>query len=218
MALAIFDLDRTLLAGDSDFLWGEFLSEVGAVDSVVHQRQNQHFFNQYTLGKLDINAYLAFSLAPLAKYPLIQLNNWRKQFVAKKITPIILPKAQAVVNKHKQKGDTVMVITSTNDFVVEPIIKYYGIKHFLATKAEKNSSGYTGKVSGLPCFQIGKVTNLKNWLANKNIDLVDSYFYSDSHNDLPLLELVDNPIAVGADAKLQVIANERNWQRQNWQD
>ena len=223
MTLAIFDLDQTLIAGDSDFLWGEFLTEVGAVDAKTHQAKNQYFFDQYKLGKLNINEFLDFALAPLAQYSLAQLNTWHQQFMATKIMPIILPKAQAVVDWHKNRGDTLLVITATNDFVTTPIITQYGIEHLLATCAEKMEQTdlskivYTGKVSGNPCFQAGKITKLKQWLVGKDITLSGSYFYSDSHNDLPLLELVDNPVAVHADKQLGIIARQRNWQIQNWQ-
>lgn len=216
MALALFDLDQTLLAGDSDFLWGEFLSEVKAVDAQAYQTQNKYFFDQYKLGRLDIGEYLAFTLAVLKKYPPQQLDIWHQQFMVAKIQPILLPKAQAVVDFHKAQNDTVVVITATNDFITKPIIKAYGIEHLIATKVEKNAEGYTGKVKGVPCFQAGKITNLKSWLADKSLSLKGSYFYSDSHNDLPLLELVDNPIAVNADAQLSAIAQAKNWGWQNW--
>lgn len=218
MALAIFDLDQTLIGGDSDFLWGEFLTQVGAVDVDNHQAKNQYFFDQYKLGQLDINEFLTFALAPLAKYSIEQLNVWHAQFMQTKIAPIILPKAQAVVDRHKKQGDTVLVITATNDFVTRPIVEQYGITNLLATQAELTPQGYTGKVKGVPCFQAGKIANLNLWLADKDLSLEGCYFYSDSHNDLPLLELVDNPIAVNPDEKLAKIAKQNTWQILNWRN
>ena len=217
MALVLFDLDQTLISGDSDYLWGEFLSEIGVVDTTEYQQKNQYFFDQYKLGTLNINEYLEFVLTPLAKYSYQQLNTWHKQFMQQKITPILLPKAKAIVDKHKIKNDVVVAITATTDFIAHPIVRAYGIEHLIATEAQKNQNSYTGKIVGVPCFQTGKTIKLKQWLADKDIDLQGSYFYSDSHNDLSLLELVDHPIIVHGDDILLNIAKQRNWQIQSWQ-
>lgn len=216
MALALFDLDRTLLAGDSDFLWGEFLSEIGAVDANNYQQQNQKFFDDYAKGELDINQYLEFCLTPLANNPIKQLKIWHQQFMAEKIQPILLEKAQKVVDLHKKNNDKVIVITATNSFVAHPIAQAYGINELLATKPEVLDGKFTGKVSGELCFQIGKVHKLQQWCKENNKTLDGAYFYSDSHNDLPLLELVDNPIVVHGDDRLQTIAKQRNWLSLDW--
>ena len=216
MALALFDLDKTLLGGDSDFLWGEFLAEIGAVDNVYYQQKNQQFFDDYAKGELNIKKYLEFCLEPLANNTMTQLNSWHQQFMSEKIEPIILEKAQAVVDKHKKSGDRVMVITATNSFVTRPIVERYGISELLATEPEIINGRFSGKITGLPCFQNGKVTKLKQWLLNNNESLTGSYFYSDSFNDLPLLECVDYPTAVNADKTLTKIAIKNNWNLENW--
>ncbi len=216
MALAIFDLDKTLIGGDSDFLWGEFMSEIGAVDSDTYQVKNQYFFDQYDLGQLDINEYLEFCLEPLSQNSINTLNDWHKEFMQSKINPILLPKAQAVVDKHRKKGDTLLVITATNRFVTAPIVAKYGIENLLATEPEIVDGRYTGRVKGEPCFQKGKITHLNQWLAKTGENLKGSYFYSDSHNDLPMLELADNPIVVHGDDILQKIAKERDWPSLDW--
>lgn len=216
MALALFDLDKTLLGGDSDFLWGEFLSEIGAVDVDNYQKQNQKFFDDYAKGELDINEYLEFCLKPLANNPIKQLNKWHQQFMLEKIQPIFLEKAKKVVDIHKKNGDRMVVVTATNSFVTRPIAQVYGIDELLATEPEMIAGEFTGKVSGEPCFQIGKVHKLKVWCEENNESLEGAYFYSDSHNDLPLLELVDNPIVVHGDDKLLAIAKQKNWQCMDW--
>ena len=216
MSLAIFDLDKTLIGGDSDFLWGEYMSEIGAVDVDTYQAKNQHFFDLYEQGKLDINEYLEFCLEPLSQQSMETLNAWHQDFMQKKIEPIMLPKAQAIVDKHRQKGDTLLVITATNRFVTTPIVKKYGINNLLATEPEIKNNKYTGRVLGEPCFQLGKITHLKRWMKENNEDLKGSTFYSDSHNDLPMLELVDHPVVVNGDEKLLDIANKRNWPSLNW--
>ncbi len=216
MALALFDLDKTLLAGDSDFLWGEFLSEIGVVDVDEYQKKNKEFFNDYAKGELDINKYLEFCLIPLANNSIKQLNKWHQQFMTEKIQSIFLEKAKKVVDFHKKNSDRVIVITATNSFVTRPIAQAYGIDELLATEPEMIDGKFTGKVLGDPCFQIGKVHKLKQWCKKNNENLDGSYFYSDSYNDLPLLELVDNPIVVHADNKLKKIAKEQNWLSLDW--
>ena len=211
MALAIFDLDNTLLAGDSDYLWGQFLSEQGIVDRHTYEQQNQRYYDAYKEGTLDIYEFLAFSLKPLADNDLDRLNRLHRQFMAEKIRPIMSQSAFALVEKHRVAGDTLMVITATNSFVTAPIVKAFGIDNLLATEPEKNSHGYTGRVAGVPCFQQGKVTRLQNWLETNQRDLKGSWFYSDSHNDLPLLRQVEHPVAVVPDVQLAQVAKENNW-------
>jgi HAD superfamily hydrolase (TIGR01490 family) len=216
MPLAIFDLDKTLIGGDSDFLWGEFMSEIGAVDADTYQVKNQYFFDQYALGQLDINEYLEFCLEPLSQNSIETLNKWHQEFMQSKIIPIILPKAQAVVDQHREKGDTLLVITATNRFVTAPIVHKYGIENLLATEPEVKNGRYTGKVKDEPCFQKGKINHLNRWLAKTDESMVGSVFYSDSHNDLPMLELVDHPVVVNGDATLQKIASEKGWASLDW--
>ena len=216
MALAIFDLDKTLIGGDSDFLWGEFMSEIGVVDADTYQAKNQYFFDQYALGKLDINEYLEFCLEPLSQHDMPTLDAWHQRFMDAKINDILLPKAQAVVDEHRAKGDTLLVITATNSFVTAPIVERYGIENLLATNPEVKNNQFTGKVLGEPCFQQGKITHLKQWLEQTGENIKGAYFYSDSHNDLPMLELVDYPVVVHGDDTLQKIAKQRDWPSLDW--
>ena len=217
MPLAIFDLDNTLIGGDSDYLWGEFLCDQGIIsDRDSFQKMNDYFYQQYEIGKLDIYAWAEFSFKVLTEYSLDELNKLRQDFIDTKIKPIFLEKAQDCIDTHKKNGDPVLVITASNTFITKPIVEIYGIEHLLATEPEFKSGRFTGKVSGIPCYQSGKIDNLMPWLEQHNASLNGSYFYSDSHNDLPLLELVDNPIAVNSDKVLTSVAEEKGWQVFNW--
>ena len=216
MSLAIFDLDNTLIGGDSDFLWGEFLGEEGVVDANAYRKKNEYFYQQYDLGTLDIYAWLEFCLEPLSRYSMSELQEFHHRFMIQKIEPIMLDKAQNCINRHKERGDTVLVMTASNSFVTAPIVKQYGINQLLATEPEIKAGRYTGGVSGIPCFQSGKIDKLMPWLQKNEETLTGSTFYSDSHNDLPLLELVDNPVAVNADKILTKIAEKKGWEILNW--
>ena len=211
MALAIFDLDNTLLAGDSDYLWGRFLVEKGAVDGAQYEQENERFYQQYKAGELDIHEFLRFSLAPLRKHPLPALKRWREEFLDTRIAPLITEAALSLVEKHRQAGDTLMIITATNAFVTRPIARRFGIEHLIASEPETLNGQYTGDVAGEPSFREGKVIRLQAWLEEQGQSLQDSWFYSDSHNDLPLLERVDHPVAVDPDEALTSIAKARNW-------
>ena len=211
MSLAIFDLDNTLLGGDSDYLWGRFLIEQGLVDGEVYERENQRFYDQYRAGTLDIYEFLAFMLRPLAETPLAELLGWRAQFMAEKIQPILLPKATELLDRHRAAGDTLLIVTAANRFITEPIAERLGVPHLLATEPEFADGRYTGRSFGIPCFQQGKVERLQEWLAETGHDLAESWFYSDSHNDLPLLDQVTYPVAVDPDATLAEHAQERGW-------
>lgn len=211
MSLAIFDLDNTLISDDSDFLWGQFLVDQGIVDKQLYEQANAKFYDDYKVGKLDIVEFLNFSLSPLADNDSEQLFKWRQQFVEEVIKPILLKPAIRLVNKHRFKGDTVLVITATNRFVTEPIVKLFGIDILLATTPEFINNQYTGRFEGVPCFQEGKVKLLEQWLEETSETLENSCFYSDSHNDLPLLKLVDNPVAVDPDDQLREYAQKNNW-------
>jgi len=209
--LAIFDLDNTLLGGDSDHAWGEFLVEEGIVDGDIHQQTNDQFYQDYQTGQLDIHAYLEFALKPIAGKSMEELRNWHIKFMEQKINPIILDKGKALLEKHKNDGDYLLIITATNHFVTGPIADALGVDDLIATNPEVIDGVYTGKVNGTPSYQEGKVERLNSWLAKTNMNLKGSYFYSDSHNDLPLLKQVDNPIAVDPDDQLAQTANNLNW-------
>lgn len=211
MALAIFDLDNTLLAGDSDYLWGVFLSELGVVDRQYYEQENDRFYREYKEGRLDIFEFLRFSLKPLSQHEPGQLYDWRQRFLAEKIEPIITPDAQALVDKHRDAGDTLLIITATNTFVTTPIAERFGIPHLIGTDPEQADGRYTGNVAGTPSFQEGKVSRLNEWLSEQRLDMKDSWFYSDSHNDIPLLEKVDNPVAVDPDEALLEHAQQQQW-------
>jgi len=211
LALAIFDLDNTLLGGDSDYLWGQFLIEQGVVDKASYERENQRYFQEYQQGTLDILAFLSFQLQPLATHDIDQLVRWRKQFLQEKIQPIILPAALDLIQRHRDKGHTLLVITATNRFITEPIVKAMSIETLIATEPGMVNGRYTGRVDGIPCFREGKVQRLKQWLKTSGMNLASSTFYSDSHNDLPLLELVTNPVAVDPDDTLAQHAEMKGW-------
>jgi HAD superfamily hydrolase (TIGR01490 family) len=211
MPLAIFDLDNTLLDGDSDYLWGQYLIEQGVVDPVDYEKKNQQFYHDYQRGQLDIDAFLNFALRPLSQHPLSELIRWRDGFLREKIIPIILPAAQALINQHRSQGHTLLVITATNRFVTAPIIEYLGIPFLIATEPAQDHGRYTGAVDGIPAFREGKVQRLTAWLEQHHQNLTESFFYSDSMNDLPLLETVTHPIAVDPDPLLREIAQQRGW-------
>jgi HAD superfamily hydrolase (TIGR01490 family) len=211
MALTIFDLDETLIAADSDHEWGQFVVDKGLVDAQKHKKKNDDFYEQYKAGQLDIDEYLQFSCSVLTQYSIEDLHRFRSEFVAQRILPIILDKAQDLVKKHRELGDTLLVITSTMEFVTRPIVDEFGIDILIAPDPEIVSNRYTGRIVGVPSFAAGKVTRLEQWLANRQDSLEGSSFYSDSHNDLPLLRLVDNPVAVDPDPILREKAEENQW-------
>ena len=211
MQLAIFDLDNTLLGGDSDYLWGQYLIAQGAVSALEHESQNRRFMREYEAGQLDIATFLAFALQPLADNDYDTLCRWRQDFIAQHIEPRVLPAAQALVEQHRRRGHTLMIITATNRFVTEPIAERFGIPYLLATEPEIIDGAFTGRHTGTPTFQAGKIHALQAWLdaAGKQTDA--THFYSDSHNDLPLLDHVDHPVAVDPDATLKAAAQANHW-------
>ncbi|NOX08677.1 MAG: HAD family hydrolase [Gammaproteobacteria bacterium] len=211
MPLALFDLDNTLLAGDSDYLWGQFLVEQNIVDPIEFAKENKRFYIEYERGELDIKEFLAFQLKPLGTHNKEQLHRWREQFLHEKIDPIILPGARDLLKTHTNKGDTPLIITATNRFITGPIAEIFGVEHLLATEVEIRDGEYTGQSTDTPCFQQGKVERLERWLAEHDVTLDDSFFYSDSHNDLPLLKLVSHPVAVDPDDILREYANQQGW-------
>lgn len=211
MTLAIFDLDNTLLNGDSDHAWGEFLVAKGIVDANVYKQANDRFFEQYNNGGLNIHDYLEFALQPLANNDKAQLDSWHEEFMLEYIQPMLQQKAADLLQKHRDKGHFLLIITATNLFVTGPIATLLGVDAILASEAEFKDGQYTGKVNGTPCFQEGKVERLNAWLKDQHHDLQGSYFYSDSHNDLPLLKMVDFPVVVDADESLSAYAKQHDW-------
>ncbi|WP_257280361.1 HAD family hydrolase [Endozoicomonas sp. ONNA1] len=212
MALAIFDLDNTLIAGDSDYLWGQFMANEGIVDAARFHDGNDHFYRQYEAGTLVLSEYLDFCLEPLTHYTLDELKVWHDQFMERIIRPIMLEKAANLLKKHRDQGDHLMIITATSRFVTEPIAKAFDVDTLLAIELEIEDNRYTGKVVGTPTFQEGKVIRLKQWLQeNPEYSLTGSCFYSDSKNDLPLLGQVDHPFAVDSDPELTAVAAEKGW-------
>lgn len=211
-SLAIFDLDNTLLSDDSDALWGQFIAQHGHVNKEEHQRENLRFYEAYKAGTLDIYEFLAFSLKPLSQLDMDELKRLHQLFMQECILPIISQQARELVNKHRNKGDVLLIITATNSFITAPIAKEFGIENLLATEPEIVDNQFTGQVSGTPCFQEGKVTRLNEWLQQTGYDLDNSWFYSDSHNDIPLLDKVSYPIAVDPDTKLEEYALQKGWE------
>lgn len=211
MPLAIFDLDNTLLDGDSDYAWGQFLIERGVVDGREYKTRNDAFYAAYKTGTLDIYAFLRFALQPLAAHARAQLDAWHAEFMQEKIRPMILPAARQLIDTHRRRGDTLLIITATNRFITAPIARELGIDNLLATDPAEVDGRFTGEVAGTPCFQDGKVTRVREWLKTTGHTLTDSSFYSDSHNDLPLLKLVSKPVAVNPDPVLAAEARRRGW-------
>jgi HAD superfamily hydrolase (TIGR01490 family) len=211
VSLAIFDLDNTLLGGDSDYLWGQFLVEQGIVERGHYEREHVRFYDEYLAGTLDIHEFLEFQLRPLAAHDMATLHTWRNQFLQEKIAPIILPKARVLVQKHRDQGDRLLIITATNSFITRPIAEMFGIAELLASEPRMEHGRYTGAVKGVPCYREGKVVRLNDWLLARGLDLHGSWFYSDSHNDLPLLGKVSHPVAVDPDATLAEHAKGRGW-------
>ncbi|PCH53037.1 MAG: HAD-IB family hydrolase [Cellvibrionales bacterium] len=211
MSLALFDLDNTLIAGDSDYEWGKWLVRKNKVDAAYYQRMNERFFRDYEAGVLDIYAYLEFALAPLAQIEPDELSDLHREFMEQIILPLCLPDAEKLLTKHRDKGDLLVVISATNRFIVEPICRRLNVDEVIATELEMLNGRYTGKVLGTPSYQTGKVKRLQTWLKDHSETLQDSYFYSDSINDLSLLQLVDYPVAVDPDPRLRAEAEHNEW-------
>jgi HAD superfamily hydrolase (TIGR01490 family) len=211
VTLAIFDLDNTLIGGDSDYLWGCFVCERGLVDGKEFNTRNEQFYADYQAGKLDIQAYLRFALGILKGRSSEELEAWHRDFMTSMIEPIMLPRASELIASHREREHELLIITATNHFVTRPIATALGVEQLLASEAEIVNDRYTGEPAGIPSYHEGKVTRLNTWLADRETTLDGSYFYSDSHNDLPLLELVDNPVAVDPDPTLLAHAEAAGW-------
>jgi len=207
-------LDNTLLAGDSDFEWAQFLIEQGVLDREVYEARNLAFYEQYKAGTLDIHEFLDFQLKPLSRHPRAQLDIWHAAFMRDKILPIITAKARALVAEAQQQADLSAIITATNSFVTLPIARELGVPHLIATEPEQIAGEFTGQVAGTPCFREGKIARLDDFLATQGVSWSDigvSRFYSDSHNDLPLLQRVSAPVAVDPDPTLKAYAEQHGW-------
>lgn len=214
MKLALFDLDNTLLAGDSDYAWGQFLISRGVVDARQQAEHNEKFYQQYKQGTLDIGAFLDFQLAPLAQHPRAELDAWHREFMRDTIMPMIGSKARALVKRHADAGALLAIVTATNEFVTAPICREFGIPHLIATVPAEQNGQFTGKVEGLPSFKEGKIVRVNDWLRSlgHRLDAFEtSHFYSDSHNDLPLLRRVSHPVAVDPDDILRTTAIDNGW-------
>ncbi len=213
MALVFLDLDETLLDGDSDYEWGRYLAETGKVDRATYEKENERFYREYLAGTFDVLEFLDFALKPLAENSYDELCQWRSRFVETCIQPIIKAKAHELIGQHREAGDEPVIITSTNRFIVEPICELLGIENLIATEPAQVNGEFTGKVEGVPCFGPGKVTRASQWTESRSENLKDSYFYTDSYNDLPLLEQVAHPVAVDADEKLAAHAKKLGWKQ-----
>jgi len=212
--LALFDLDNTLLNGDSDFEWSQFLIRIGVLDRELFEAKNLAFYEHYKAGTLDIQEFLDFQLKPLSRHARKTLDEWHRQFMREQALGMITQAARDLVNRHRAAGDVCVIITATNSFVTAPIAREFGVEHLIATEPEHNGGEFTGGVAGVPCFREGKIIRLQNWLAQHGWDLdsfADTTFYSDSLNDLPLLNKVKNPVAVNPDATLRAHAEQHGW-------
>ena len=212
MRLALFDLDNTLLGGDSDHAWGDYLCARGILNGAAYKARNDEFYQDYLAGTLDNAAYLNFSMEIFGQHDMGQLDKWHGEFMHDCIDALMLPKAAELLAKHREAGDTLVIITATNRFITAPIAKKLGVEHLIATECEIVDGRYTGRSTDVPCFREGKVTRLNRWIEENGYSLEGSYFYSDSINDLPLLEQVTHPVAVDPDEKLRAEAEQRGWQ------
>lgn len=214
MNLALFDLDHTLLPIDSDYEWSRFLVAAGKVDSERFASENERFYREYQAGTLDIAEFLAFQLAPLAAIPRDELERLHERYMAEVVRPAIRPQARELVAAHAAAGDLCAIVTATNEFVTRPIARAFGIEHLIGARVEEVDGRITGRSPGTPSFREGKVGRVHEWLASLGRswdDFAETTFYSDSINDLALLEQVSQPVATNPDARLAAIARERGW-------
>jgi len=212
--LALFDLDNTLLSGDSDFEWSQFLIEQGVLDRELFEAKNLAFYEQYKAGTLDIHEFLDFQLKPLSRHARKVLDSWHQEFMRRKVRPMMGAQAQALVAKHQAAGDVCLIVTATNSFVTAPIAREFGVAHLIATDPEEKEGEFTGRVAGVPSFRDGKVVRMESWLSEHGWtwgSFEHTWFYSDSLNDLPLLSKVKHPVAVDPDATLRAHAEKQGW-------
>ena len=211
MALAIFDLDNTLINGDSDHRWGEFLCAEGLVDPRSFRQENDRFYQDYQAGKLDIQASLQFALRPLAGRTVVEVAELQQKFMQDYVEPMLLPAAFSLLDKHREQGDKLVIITASNTVITKPIAKRLGVSTLMGCDVEIKEGKFTGASVGIPSFREGKVARLTEWMSTNNYSLDGAWFYSDSHNDVPLLERVDNPVATDPDPQLAELARQRSW-------
>lgn len=211
MTLALYDLDHTLLDGDCEHAWCEFLVDVGALDGDEASAENERLHSEYRAGTLDIHESVRFQMRPLVKHLPDDLRRWRRKFMAERVEPMITPAAESLVEEHRDAGHDLAIITASNSFVTRPVAERFGVPTLLAVELEHHEHRFTGRVLGTPTFREGKVRRLTEWVKKTGRTLAGSYFYSDSHNDLPLLETVDNPVAVNPDPALSAHAGVRGW-------
>ncbi|MFA5941969.1 MAG: HAD family hydrolase [Sinimarinibacterium sp.] len=211
MRLAVFDLDNTLLAGDSDYLWGRYLVEQGVVDETHHARENERFYREYQAGTLDIHEYAAFALRSLVEHELADMELLRARFIRERVEPIVAAGSRALLDRHRTDGDLLVITTATNRFIVEPIAELLGVDHLIATDPEIVDGRYTGRIAGVPNFQGGKVARLRRWIEGQRRPCRYMCCYSDSHNDIPLLEMAQRAVAVDPDPVLKSVAEHRGW-------
>src|SRR5512142_1653566 len=212
--LALFDLDNTLLSGDSDFEWSQFLIEQGVLDRELFEAKNLAFYEQYKAGTLDIAEFLDFQLKPLSRHARKVLDGWHEEFMRRKVRPMMTVKGRELVARHREAGDVCLIVTATNSFVTAPIAREFGVTHLIATEPEQNEGEFTGRVAGVPSFREGKVVRMERWLAEHGwqwSSFGETWFYSDSLNDLPLLSRVSHPVAVDPDATLRTHAERQGW-------
>lgn len=212
--LAIFDLDNTLLGGDSDHAWGEYLIHAGLVEAEEHRRRNDGFYEQYLAGVLDMTEYLEFAIAPVVGFSRQRLDALHREFMTLFVEPMLLPAAQALIEEHKAAGDFCLIVTATNRYVTAPIAELLGVHDLIATDLEIRDEVFTGKIAGIPCFQAGKINKLQDWLSahdDRSLRLDNSVFYSDSRNDIPLLEAAAEAVAVDPDDTLRAHAVAKGW-------
>lgn len=215
MNLTLFDLDNTLLNGDSDFEWSQFLIRIGVLDRELFEARNLDFYEHYKAGTLDIREFLDFQLKPLSRHARKTLDEWHQRFMREQALGMITQPARDLVDRHLAAGDVCVIITATNSFVTAPIAREFGVEHLIATEPEHKDGEFTGNVADVPCFREGKIIRLDSWLAARGWKLdsfADSTFYSDSLNDLPLLSKVKHPIAANPDATLRAHAEQHGWQ------
>ncbi|KFB69785.1 HAD family hydrolase [Candidatus Accumulibacter vicinus] len=214
MDLALFDLDNTLIAGDSDFEWAQFLIGKGILDRALYEAKNIEFYEQYKAGTLDIDIFLDFQLRPLAAHPRALLESWQREFLSRKILPLVSEQARRLVRGHLDSGALCAIVTATNSFVTGPIVREFGIAHLIATIPAQENGQFTGRPRGLPSFREGKIVRVEAWLEALGLwwsSFERSWFYSDSQNDLPLLSKVSNPVVVDPDSTLRAHAEAAAW-------
>ena len=213
--LALFDLDGTLIAGDSDHAFGEFLVAQGWVDAALHRERNDAFYRQYQAGTLDIDEYIAFTTSAWRGRPLAEQHSLIQRFMAEVMAPQLLPPAHALLQAHRDAGDLIAIVTATNEFITRSIADALGVEHLLAVQLDRDAQGrVTGRIHGVPSFREGKIARVHQWLAGLGQTLAGferSVFYSDSTNDLPLLDIVSEPVATNPSPALAAIASDRGW-------